>query len=202
MLQHGINLSEATCGQFMASVVKEHGGVPPKDPAVASNWNNFGGLQGAGYSTDPNAINIAVKQGTRAGSTGAHVTSAVPITDASGKIIGYRGVGVNQGKYGVAGVGQYGRDVVSSIPLRIGDRPGEYHIRHEIIAPSADDAARQSIDAADGKQARTVKVDISGKLTANVNAPRGAGVKVEGGGAFNKTETNRLLSPRSIASTG
>jgi hypothetical protein len=188
MLAHGINLSEATCGQFMASVVKEHGGVPPKDPAIASNWNKFGGVQGAGYSSDPNAINIAVKQGTGIGSTGSHVTSAVPITDASGKIVGYRGVGVNQGKQGVAGVGQYGRDVITSIPLRIGSRPGEYQIRHEIIKD------RDTIDAADGaKKVRTVKVDVGGKLTANVNAPKGADVKVEGGGAFNKTETNRTM---------
>jgi hypothetical protein len=191
MLQHGINLSEATCGQFMSSVVKEHGGVPPKNPAVASNWNTFGGVQGAGYSADPNAINIAVKQGTSTGSTGSHVTSAVPITDESGKVVGFRGVGVNQGKQGVSGVGQYGRDVVTSIPLRIGSRPGEYQIRHEIIKPTDD---RQTIDQASAdKQVRTVKVETGGKLTADVNAPAGSDVKVEGGGAFSKTETNRTM---------
>jgi hypothetical protein len=193
MLQHGINLSEATCGQFMSSVVKDHGGVPPKNPAVASNWNNFGGVQGAGYSSDPNAINIAVKQGTGVGSTGSHVTSAVPITDESGKVTGFRGVGVNQGKQGVEGVGQYGRDVITSIPLRIGTRPGEYQIRHEIVKPRNDDD-RQTIDqASTDKQVRSVKVETGGKLTADVNAPAGAEVKVEGGGAFNKTETNRTM---------
>jgi hypothetical protein len=191
MLQHGINLSEATCGQFMSSVVKDHGGVPPKNPAVASNWNNFGGVQGAGYSADPNAINIAVKQGTGVGSTGSHVTSAVPITDDSGKVVGFRGVGVNQGKQGVSGVGQYGRDVITSIPLRIGSRPGEYQIRHEIVKSRDDD--RQAIDASADKQVRTVKVETGGKLTADVNAPAGSEVKVEGGGAFNKTETNRTM---------
>jgi hypothetical protein len=191
MLQHGINLSEATCGQFMSSVVKDHGGVPPKNPAVASNWNNFGGVQGAGYSADPNAINIAVKQGTGVGSTGSHVTSAVPITDDSGKVVGFRGVGVNQGKQGVAGVGQYGRDVITSIPLRIGSRPGEYQIRHEIVKSSDED--RQAIDKSADKQVRTVKVETGGKLTADVNAPAGSDVKVEGGGAFSKTETNRTM---------
>jgi hypothetical protein len=138
MLQHHIDLSEATCGQFMSSVVREHGGVPPRDPAVASNWNNFGGVQGAGYSADPNAINIAVRQGTSIGSSGSHVTSAIPVTDESGHIVGFRGIGANQGKFGVAGVGQYGRDVVSEINLRIGTRPGEYMIRHQIIKPSED----------------------------------------------------------------
>jgi hypothetical protein len=192
MLQHGINLSEATCGQFMSSVVKEHGGVPPKNPAVASNWNTFGGVQGAGYSSDPNAINIAVKQGTGVGSTGSHVTSAVPITDEKGNITGYRGVGVNQGKQGVAGVGQYGRDVITSIPLRIGTRPGQYQIRHEIV--KSRDGDRQTIDQASAdKQVRTVKVETGGKLTADVNAPPGSEVKVDGGGAFSKTETNRTM---------
>jgi hypothetical protein len=176
----------------MSSVVKEHGGVPPKNPAVASNWNTFGGVQGAGYSSDPNAINIAVKQGTGTGSTGSHVTSAIPITDEKGNITGYRGVGVNQGKQGVAGVGQYGRDVITSIPLRIGTRPGQYQIRHEIVKPR--DGDRQTIDQASAdKQVRTVKVETGGKLTADVNAPPGSEVKVDGGGAFSKTETNRTM---------
>ena len=141
MLSHGINLSEATCGQFMASVIKDHGGTPPKNPAIASNWNNFGGKEGEGYSDDPNAINVAVKQGARTGNQGSHVTSAIPIRDKDGKIVGFSGVGVNQGNPSGKehGVGQYGRDVISSIPLRIGDRPGDYHIRHQIINPPKTD---------------------------------------------------------------
>jgi hypothetical protein len=129
----------------MASVVKEHGGQPPKDPAVASNWNQFGGAQGAGYSDDPNAINIAVKQGTGIGATGSHVTGAVPIRDASGKITGFRGVGANQFNPSGAehGVGQYGRDVVSNRPITIGDRPGQYHIRHEIVQPQTQVASQR-----------------------------------------------------------
>ena len=43
------------------------------------------------------------------------------------------------------------------------------------------------------KSVRTVKVDQSGTLTADVNAPKGTDVKVEGGGAFTKTETNRTM---------
>jgi hypothetical protein len=91
----------------------------------------------------------------------------------------------------VSGVGQYGRDVISSIPLRIGTRPGEYQIRHEIVKSRDDD--RKAIDASADKQVRTVKVETGGKLTADVNAPAGAQVKVEGGGAFSKTETNRTM---------
>jgi uncharacterized protein YneF (UPF0154 family) len=169
MLSHGINLSEATCGQFMASVVKAHGGVPPASPAVASSWNNFGGVQGAGYSSDPNAINIAVRQGTPTGSTGGHVTSAIPILDESGKITGFRGVGVNQGQGEGAerGVGTYGRDVISSKPLSIGTGRGQYQIRHEIIPQAAADNDRTKIDkslAAQGSESRKIsnaKVDIS-----------------------------------------
>jgi hypothetical protein len=58
-------------------------------------------------------------------------------------------------------------------------------------AKSQDD--RAAVDASDAKQVRTVKVDVSGKLTADVNAPRGSDVKVEGDGAFKKTETNRTM---------
>lgn len=53
---------------------------------------------------------------------------------------------------------------------------------------------RDVINAASApKGVRTVKVETNGKLTADVNAPRGADVKVEGGGAFSKTETNRTM---------
>jgi hypothetical protein len=132
---HGVDTSIATCGQFMAQQVKLHGGTPPPNPATASNWNNFGGKEGAGYSSDPNAINVAVKQGTPIGQSGSHVTAAIPIKDAQGNITGYRGVGVNQGKQGIAGRGDYGRDVVTSIPLKIGTGRGQYQIRHQIVKP-------------------------------------------------------------------
>jgi hypothetical protein len=184
MTSHGINLSVATCGQFMASVVKEHGGVPPKDPEVASNWNTFGGAQGAGYSSDPNAINIAVKQGTGIGSTGSHVTGAVPIYGKDGQIIGFRGVGVNQGNPQGAehGGGQYGRDVITSKNLPIGTGPGQYQIRHQIV-----DDRRMVDEGAD----RPVKVQGEGTLTANINAPKGTDVKASGGGIFRRIQVNR-----------
>jgi len=181
MMQRGINLSEATCGKFMASVVREHGGTPPKNPETASNWNLFGGKEGAGYSADPNAINIAVKQGARIGDTGSHVTGVVPIVE-DGKIVGYRGIGVNQGKQGVEGVGPYGRDVATSIPLKLGTGRGQYQIRHQIVED------RQQLDAA---QAAATKVEGTGKITVDVNAPKGTNVGAEGGGLFKKTEINR-----------
>jgi hypothetical protein len=52
---------------------------------------------------------------------------------------------------------------------------------------------RSAIDGASQKSVRTVKIDINGKLTADVNAPKGADVKVNGEGAFTKTETNRTM---------
>ena len=140
---HGIDVSVATCGQFMASVVKEHGGVPPKNPATASSWNNFGE---AGYSADPIAINVAVRQGTPTGQGGSHVTAAIPIKDAAGNITGFRGLGVNQGNVSGPehGVGPYGRDVITSKPITIGTGRGQYQIRHYIpqgMPPGAPPAA-------------------------------------------------------------
>jgi hypothetical protein len=37
----------------------------------------------------------------------------------------------------------------------------------------------------------TIKVEGSGKLTANINAPKGTDVTLEGGGLFKKTEVSR-----------
>jgi hypothetical protein len=59
-----------------------------------------------------------------------------------------------------------------------------------LLAKPLDD--RNVIDAA-AKSVRTTTVEVNGKLTADVNAPRGADVKVNGEGAFAKTETNRTM---------
>jgi hypothetical protein len=39
---HGVNMSLADCGAFMAQQVRDAGGQPPQNPAIASNWNVFG----------------------------------------------------------------------------------------------------------------------------------------------------------------
>jgi lysozyme len=190
MQSHGIDLSEATCGQFMASVVKEHGGHPPSGSALASNWNTFGGKEGAGFSADPNAINIAVRQGTSIGSSGSHVTSAIPIYDKDGQITGFRGVGANQFNPSGPehGVGPYGRDVISSQRLSIGTGRGQYQIRHEIPRVETDNQMAQ-------------KVEGTGKLSVNVNAPKGTSVNAEGGGLFKKTEVTRQTQMEPAASS-
>jgi hypothetical protein len=45
----------------------------------------------------------------------------------------------------------------------------------------------------DSKSAHTTKVEGSGTLTANINAPRGTDVTLEGGGLFKKTQMNRQI---------
>jgi uncharacterized protein (TIGR02594 family) len=53
---------------------------------------------------------------------------------------------------------------------------------------------RVAVDASsEAKQVRSVNVDVSGKLSADVRAPRGSEVKIEGGGAFSKTEMSRTM---------
>ena len=49
---------------------------------------------------------------------------------------------------------------------------------------------RQAIDA---HSVRTHRVEGSGKLTANITAPKGTDVTLEGGGLFKKTEINRQI---------
>jgi hypothetical protein len=65
--------------------------------------------------------------------------------------------------------------------------------RATIFHPDSATGDRTVVDASGTKSVRTVKVQTSGKLTADINAPRGSDVKVEGGGAFDKTETNRTM---------
>jgi uncharacterized protein (TIGR02594 family) len=77
------------CGEFAASVVKSVGGTPPKDPAIASNWRNYG------VAVDtPQPGDIAVRRGPRTGSTGGHVTFVENVDPKTGR---FTGLGGNQG---------------------------------------------------------------------------------------------------------
>ncbi|HEV8466022.1 MAG TPA: hypothetical protein VGQ63_13600 [Pseudolabrys sp.] len=91
MAQQGYPKRGAWCGEFAASVVKSVGGTPPKDPAIASNWRNWGtAVEGA-----PQPGDIAVRRGARTGSTGSHVTVVESVDPKTGRFIG---VGGNQGR--------------------------------------------------------------------------------------------------------
>jgi hypothetical protein len=60
--------------------------------------------------------------------------------------------------------------------------------RQRDIAASAAAADRAAIDAS-----KTTSVNATGKLTADINAPAGTRVSVEGDGLFKKTEVNRQI---------
>lgn len=86
MRQQGYPKSGQWCGQFAASVVKAAGGTPPANPAIASNWRNFG------YPvTDPQPGDIAVRKGAPTGRTGSHVTIVEKFDPKTGRFIGLGG---------------------------------------------------------------------------------------------------------------
>jgi hypothetical protein len=51
---------------------------------------------------------------------------------------------------------------------------------------------RRTVDTL-ARAVRTQKVEATGKLTANINAPKGTDVTLEGGGVFRKVEVNRQV---------
>ena len=76
------------CGEFAASVVKSAGGTPPKNPAIASNWRNWG------TEVDtPQPGDVAVRRGARTGATGSHVTFVEGVNAKGGT---FTGLGGNQ----------------------------------------------------------------------------------------------------------
>jgi uncharacterized protein (TIGR02594 family) len=80
------------CGEFAASVVKSAGGTPPQNPAIASNWRNWGTpVEGA-----PQPGDVAVRKGARTGSTGSHVTFVENYDPKTGT---FTGLGGNQGRW-------------------------------------------------------------------------------------------------------
>jgi hypothetical protein len=84
------NHGEAWCGEFAASVVHAAGGQPPKNPAVASNWRNWGEP-----TSTPIPGDIAVRRGVPTGSTGSHVTTVE--TGIDPKTGRFGSIGGNQG---------------------------------------------------------------------------------------------------------
>jgi len=91
MREQGYPKAGNWCGEFAASVVKSAGGTPPQNPAIASNWRNWGSpVEGA-----PQPGDVAVRKGVRTGSTGSHVTFVENFDPKTGS---FTGVGGNQGR--------------------------------------------------------------------------------------------------------
>jgi hypothetical protein len=75
---------------------------------------------------------------------------------------------------------------------KLGPLTGESDGNQPIIVKPTAAEDRAAVDVG-ARKVRTVKIEANGKLRAEVNAPHGTEVKVEGGGAFKKTETERKL---------
>lgn len=88
MKEQGHPKSGNWCGEFAAAVVKSAGGTPPKNPAIASNWRNWGQL-----TADPKPGDIAVRRGAPTGQTGSHVTFVEDYSPAKGT---FTAIGGNQ----------------------------------------------------------------------------------------------------------
>jgi hypothetical protein len=104
MRSKGYPKAGAWCGEFTASVVKQGGGVPPKDAAVASNWLKYG------RHVDPKDVqegDVMVRTRSRyggpavPGQTGSHVALVGKVGDKTvQRVGGNQGKGiVNQNRY-------------------------------------------------------------------------------------------------------
>jgi hypothetical protein len=163
MASKGYPRSGAWCGQFTASVVTEAGGKPPRNAAVASNWLIWG------EHVDPGDVregDVAVRTRSRYGG------AAMP--GQTGSHVGLVG-GVGDKTIDMVG-GNQGRPVASRNRWS-----GEWEFRRA-------QADRAQIDQA---QAASTKVEGTGKISVNVNAPKGTNVGAEGGGLFKKVEISR-----------
>jgi len=152
MAQQGYPKHGNWCGEFAASVVKSAGGMPPRNPEIASNWRNYGSLvRGA-----PAPGDIAVAdRGVPTGATGSHVTIVESYNPKTGTFVG---LGGNQG-----------RGFESTF------QAGGYQFR------------RADVDRSMNAQ----QLNATGKLTVDVNAPKGTRVGAEGSGLFKSIEVNR-----------
>ena len=86
MRSKGYPAHYAWCGDFAASVITSAGGTPPKNPQIASSWNNWGNPSQA-----PTAGNVAVLRGVRTGDQGSHVTIVESYDPRTGTFVGIGG---------------------------------------------------------------------------------------------------------------
>jgi hypothetical protein len=163
MASKGYPRSGAWCGQFTASVVTEAGGKPPRNAAVASNWLTWG------EHVDPADVregDIAVRTRSRYGGR--------TMPGQTGSHVGI-----------VGGVGEKTIDMVGGNQVRPVQPRNRWSGEWEYRRAQAD---RRQLDAT---QATETKVNGSGKITVDVNAPKGTHVGAEGGGLFKDVEINR-----------
>jgi hypothetical protein len=202
----GYRMSGAACGMIATKYVRDAGYKPPSGSAVATSWHKWG------EKLDPNDINAAgghpfgsmvatywhrryggdKRELLRTGEQGGHVMTIVPgsYNEKTGTVDVVDQYGYHHGKRTISDLDLRfaGDEAVAAVAAKRGDVQ---------VAKGDVGKDRATVDAADkgagDKKVRTVNVEVNGKLTADVNAPKGSDVKVEGGGAFNKTETNRQM---------
>jgi hypothetical protein len=187
----GYRMSGPACGIIASKYVTSAGFKPVASGAIATSWHKWG------EKASPEDVNVADHPfgsmvgtywhrrygGNRneilaPGQTGGHVMTIIP-----GSYDPKTGTVDVVDQYGYS----HGKRSVSDLDIRFAGK--------EAVAAAAAKRGedRTTVDATGAKSVRTVKVDVNGKLTADVKAPRGSDVKVEGGGAFSKTETNRTM---------
>lgn len=199
MAQQGYPRNGAWCGQFAASVVKSAGGTPPKNPGVASNWRNYGT-----QVQTPQPGDIAVRRGTRTGSTGSHVTIVESVDPKTG---GFKGLGGNQGG-GRLTVGQFKQSRFEYFrgaqrepqqqPGRAEQQiePGRAGRAERKVEPTPD---RREVDSAMGREI-TSRVEGAGQIDVNVKAPKGTNVGAKSSGIFKRVQMNRQSQMEPAAS--
>lgn len=93
MASQGYPMAGSWCGEFMSSVVKSQGGVPPKGSAIATNWMKYGEAVDAKTISDLHPGDVIVyNRGLRAGETGGHVGMVESVEKGS-----FTELGGNQG---------------------------------------------------------------------------------------------------------
>ncbi len=142
------------CGEFAASVVKSAGGTPPKNPAIASNWRNWGSpVEGA-----PQPGDVAVRRGARTGSTGSHVTFVENFDPKTGR---FTGLGGNQGRW-------ESQQIASQYEFRRGGMPNG-----QTAGPGSGAGAGGSPAAADGAQGAGGHISGGGSVNDAIRSTAG-----------------------------
>ena len=205
MASQGHPMAGSWCGEFAASVIHAAGGTPPRDPAIASNWRNWGV-----HTEVPQPGDVAVRKGTRTGATGSHVTF---VEDFDPKTGSFTGLGGNQGRW-------ESRFNASQFEFRHGEKIQEAAQEAAKMAKESSGLhgaalrehfghrGRRAADLAPGDllkhaqhvgMAGTMHHKVTGRAGVDINLtgfPRGTTTQASLSGIFNEVKLNRGATPR------
>jgi hypothetical protein len=194
MHKSGYEVHDNWCGDFVKMVVEKSGGKPVAGAPLASNWRNYGVPDPSPHPGDIAVRDASYMRGhgyVKTGEAGSHVTTVESVDPKTGK---FTSIGGNQGgterEFDIKGW-QYRR---AAEPNRAATAASTTdHFKDPSYRGHVVSEEERPLDMDRGAMDRSMQHNVTGtgKISVDVNAPKGTNVRARGGGLFKKVEVTR-----------